>query len=78
MPSDTLFPLQDPALDKYGVEWVPCLVVGLSFLPHQIRKMMSHAMDAARGSSSVQKKKELFEDQYMNIKTASAQAITNI
>ncbi len=69
------FKVQDPVVDKYGVEWIPCLVVGQSFLLHQIRKMMSHAMDAARGASSVQTMKKSFEDQYMKIKTAPAQGL---
>ncbi len=47
----------------------------LGFPLHQIYDMMSHAMDAARGSSRVQKMKESFQDQYMKIKTAPAQGL---
>ena len=69
------FTVQDRVVDKYGVEWIPTLVVGQSFLLHQIRKMMSHAFDAARGVSSVKTMRDSFEDKYMNINTAPAQGL---
>lgn len=69
------FTVQDPVVDKHGMEWIPCQVVGQSFLLHQIRKMMSMAMDAARGSSSTDIMKQSFTDKYMNVNTAPAQGL---
>jgi tRNA pseudouridine38-40 synthase len=69
------FTVQDRVVDKYGVEWIPTLVVGQSFLLHQIRKMMSMAMDAARGASSVDIMKDSFSDSYLNVNTAPAQGL---
>eukprot|EP00979_Chaetoceros_neogracilis_P016756 scaffold9357_cov267-Chaetoceros_neogracile.AAC.2 len=69
------FTVQDRVVDKYGVEWIPTLVLGQSFLLHQIRKMMSMAMDAARGVSSVDVIKDSFSDGYMNVNTAPAQGL---
>jgi len=69
------FKVQDRVVDKYGVEWIPTLVLGQSFLLHQIRKMICHAMDAARNSSSIMTMNESFRDKYMNINTAPAQGL---
>ena len=69
------FTVQDRVVDKHGVEWIPTLVIGQSFLLHQIRKMMSMAMDTARGASSLQIMRESFSDKYMNVNTAPAQGL---
>ena len=69
------FTVQDRVVDKYGVEWIPTLVLGQSFLLHQIRKMMSMAMDVARGVSSVDIIKDSFSDGYLNVNTAPAQGL---
>jgi tRNA pseudouridine38-40 synthase len=69
------FTVKDRVVDKYGVEWIPTLVVGQSFLLHQIRKMMSMAMDAARGASSVDIMKDSFSSSYLNVNTAPAQGL---
>lgn len=42
------FTAQDPIVVN-GVEWIPTQVLGQSFLLHQIRKMISMAVDVARG-----------------------------
>jgi tRNA pseudouridine38-40 synthase len=42
------FTVQDPIVVN-GVEWIPTQVLGQSFLLHQIRKMISMAVDVARG-----------------------------
>jgi tRNA pseudouridine38-40 synthase len=42
------FTAQDPIIVN-GVEWIPTQVLGQSFLLHQIRKMISMAVDVARG-----------------------------
>jgi len=69
------FTVKDRVVDKHGMEWIPTLVVGQSFLLHQIRKMMSMAMDAARGASSVDIMKSSFSDSYLNVNTAPAQGL---
>lgn len=43
------FHAQDPVVID-GVEWIPTQVLGQSFLLHQIRKMISMAIDVARGA----------------------------
>ena len=42
------FTAQDPIIVD-GMEWIPTQVLGQSFLLHQIRKMISMAVDVARG-----------------------------
>jgi tRNA pseudouridine38-40 synthase len=42
------FKAQDPVIID-GIEWIPTQVLGQSFLLHQIRKMVSMAVDVARG-----------------------------
>ncbi|KAL3942833.1 MAG: hypothetical protein SGBAC_003032 [Bacillariaceae sp.] len=44
------FRMQDPVVID-GVEWIPTQVLGQSFLLHQIRKMISMAIDVARGAA---------------------------
>lgn len=43
------FHVQDPVIID-GLEWIPTQVLGQSFLLHQIRKMVSMALDVARGA----------------------------
>jgi tRNA pseudouridine38-40 synthase len=48
------FRVQDPVIhDGDGVEWIPTQILGQSFLLHQIRKMVSMAIDVARGTASL-------------------------
>lgn len=47
------FQAEEPVIFDNGVEWIPTQVVGQSFLLHQIRKMVSVAMDVARGAAPV-------------------------
>jgi tRNA pseudouridine(38-40) synthase len=70
------FEVQDRLVDEHGIEWIPTLVVGQSFLLHQIRKMMCMAMDVARGAISSDVMKESFRDVSMNINTAPAQGLS--
>ena len=46
------FRCQDPVVVE-GVEWIPTQVLGQSFLLHQIRKMISMAVDVGRGVASL-------------------------
>mmetsp|Transcript_3177 Transcript_3177/g.4677 ORF Transcript_3177/g.4677 Transcript_3177/m.4677 type:complete len:629 (+) Transcript_3177:95-1981(+) len=69
------FTVQESVVDKHGVEWIPTLVVGQSFLLHQIRKMLSMAMDTARGASSLEIMDTSFSDKYININTAPANGL---
>lgn len=46
------FRVQEPVVID-GVEWIPTQVLGQSFLLHQIRKMISMAIDIARGAVPV-------------------------
>ncbi len=69
------FTVQEKVVDKNGIEWIPTLVEGQSFLLHQIRKMMSMAMDTARGASSIEIMETSFSDKYININTAPAQGL---
>ncbi|CAJ1963558.1 unnamed protein product [Cylindrotheca closterium] len=47
------FRMQDPIVID-GVEWIPTQVLGQSFLLHQIRKMISMAIDVARGAAPLE------------------------
>jgi tRNA pseudouridine38-40 synthase len=46
------FTVNDPVV-MHGMEWVPTQVLGQSFLLHQIRKMISMAVDVTRGAISL-------------------------
>jgi len=69
------FTVQDAVLDKNGVEWVPCLVNGQSFLLHQIRKMMTMAIDVSRDAANMEVMEDSFTNRAMNINTAPAQGL---
>lgn len=42
------FNVEDPMIFDGGMQWIPTQVIGQSFLIHQIRKMVSVAVDSAR------------------------------
>lgn len=46
------FETLDPIVGEGGMEWITTVVVGQSFLLHQIRKMTSLAIDVARGAAT--------------------------
>jgi tRNA pseudouridine38-40 synthase len=47
----TSFNVENPVVFANGMEWIPTQVTGQSFLLNQIRKMVSMAMDVARGAA---------------------------
>jgi tRNA pseudouridine38-40 synthase len=47
----TSFNVETPVVFANGMEWIPTQVTGQSFLLNQIRKMVSMAMDVARGAA---------------------------
>jgi tRNA pseudouridine38-40 synthase len=42
------FKVEEPVIFENGIQWIPTQVVGQSFLLHQIRKMVSIAIDSVR------------------------------
>mmetsp|Transcript_16752 Transcript_16752/g.30447 ORF Transcript_16752/g.30447 Transcript_16752/m.30447 type:complete len:467 (-) Transcript_16752:230-1630(-) len=70
------FQVQDPVLGPDGIEWIPMQVVGQSFLLNQIRKMVSMAADATRGSASTKIITDSLScDQMMRVGIAPAQGL---
>ena len=77
------FDILDTVVDDHGVEWISTGVVGQSFLLHQIRKMISMAIDVARGATDIPERKaegvdvmdESFTLKYMSINVAPAQGL---
>jgi tRNA pseudouridine38-40 synthase len=47
----TSFNVETPVVFANGMEWIPTQVTGQSFLLNQIRKMVSMAVDVARGAA---------------------------
>ena len=69
------FDVQEPVVVD-GVEWIPTQVVGQSFLLHQIRKMISMAIDVARETASVKVlKKALSKHESIRVGLAPAQGL---
>lgn len=69
------FNVQNPVVVD-GVEWVPTQVLGQSFLLHQIRKMISVAVDVARGRAPLDfMDQALSKETYYTINTAPAQGL---
>ena len=76
------FRVQDPILvpstsDDSEMEWIPTYVLGQSFLLHQIRKMISMAIDVTRGVAplSVLTDRALSKDQEIRVALAPAQGL---
>jgi len=71
------FKVLDKKIDKHGIEWISTVVVGQSFLLHQIRKMTSMTIDVTRGAvpQSYDTMEESFSDKYMSINVAPAQGL---
>jgi tRNA pseudouridine38-40 synthase len=81
------FTVLDTVVDKNGVEWISTGVVGQSFLLHQIRKMISMAIDVTRGATAfingsdekdtarIDVMEESFSPKYMSINVAPAQGL---
>jgi tRNA pseudouridine38-40 synthase len=70
------FYTSDPVISSHdGMEWIPTHVVGQSFLLNQIRKMISMAVDVARGAASLDSMRESFRDRLMRVNIAPAQGL---
>jgi tRNA pseudouridine(38-40) synthase len=69
------FTAEEPVVDQFGMEWIPFLVVGQSFLLHQIRKMMSMTIDVARGVDTLECLENSFTDQSLQVNVAPAQGL---
>ena len=71
------FNVEQPVIDtSTNIEWIPCQVIGQSFLLHQIRKMMSMAMDVARNATTMDIMDQSFGiNSLLNIHTAPAQGL---
>eukprot|EP00980_Cylindrotheca_fusiformis_P010449 scaffold2322_cov135-Cylindrotheca_fusiformis.AAC.8 len=69
------FRVQDPVVFE-GVEWIPTQVLGQSFLLNQIRKMISMAIDIARGATPLDTlEKALARNETVRIGIAPAQGL---
>lgn len=69
------FSVQDPVV-MGGMEWIPTQVLGQSFLLHQIRKMISLAVDVARGAASLElMDKALSKTEVVCVSLAPAQGL---
>lgn len=69
------FKLQDPVV-MGDMEWIPTQILGQSFLLHQIRKMISMAIDVGRGAASIDiMDRALSKETTMNVHVAPAQGL---
>ena len=68
------FQTQDPIMME-GMEWIPTQVIGQSFLLHQIRKMVSLAIDVARGAASMATLQHALSPAKMQVNLAPAQGL---
>lgn len=69
------FEAHDPVVMD-GMEWIPTQVLGQSFLLHQIRKMVSVAIDVGRGAAPLDvMDRALAKDGTMNVHVAPAQGL---
>ena len=69
------FTVLDPVI-MHGMEWIPTQVLGQSFLLHQIRKMISMAVEVSRGVISLGVvDRALTKDEVMVVSLAPAQGL---
>ena len=69
------FVVDPPVLMEDGTEWIPTRVTGQSFLFNQIRKMVSVAVDVARGAATPQQLDEALDLVTMKTGLAPAQGL---
>mmetsp|Transcript_13146 Transcript_13146/g.18604 ORF Transcript_13146/g.18604 Transcript_13146/m.18604 type:complete len:606 (-) Transcript_13146:48-1865(-) len=70
------FDAQDPVVMEDGTEWIPTQVTGQAFLLNQIRKMISLAVDIARGAADKGvMTNALSDDRDMKLSIAPAQGL---
>jgi hypothetical protein len=69
------FTVLDPVI-MHGMEWIPTQVLGQSFLLHQIRKMISMAVEVARGAITLGvMDRALTKDEVVIVSLAPAQGL---
>ena len=69
------FKCQEPVIID-GIEWIPTQVLGQSFLLHQIRKMISMAIDVGRGAAPIDVMDQaLSKTEQMRVHVAPAQGL---
>ena len=69
------FVTEPPMVMEDGTEWIPTLVTGQSFLLNQIRKMVSMAVDVARGAATPDQLDQALDMVYMKTGLAPAQGL---
>ena len=70
------FYASDPVISEHdGMEWIPTHVVGQSFLLNQIRKMISMAVDVARGAATIKAMDDSFTGRLMRVNICPAQGL---
>jgi len=70
------FSVDEPFVDKFGMQWIPTRVIGQSFLLNQIRKMISMALDVAREFCTLQVMDDSFaKDRRMRLNIAPSQGL---
>lgn len=69
------FVTEAPMVMEDGTEWIPTLVTGQSFLLNQIRKMVSMAVDVARGAATPDQLDQALDMVYMKTGLAPAQGL---
>jgi tRNA pseudouridine38-40 synthase len=72
----TSFDVENPIVFENGMEWIPTQVTGQSFLLNQIRKMVSMAMDVARGAAPLEMvEKALSKEHDVRVNIAPSQGL---
>lgn len=71
------FQVEEPMIFEDGTQWIPTQVLGQSFLVHQIRKMVSLAVDIGRGIAPVSTIPGMFrpEESERRVNIAPAQGL---
>jgi tRNA pseudouridine38-40 synthase len=69
------FDALEPVVGGDGLEWIPTLVFGQSFLLNQIRKMVSLAIDAARGAAPMSAMEDSMEKRIMRTGICPAEGL---
>ena len=67
---------EDPVVGPDGVEWIPIVTVGQSYMLHQIRKMVAMAADVVRGTLPIEVMAGSFKvESNLSVPTAPSQGL---